>query len=104
MIRDNIHWKSGALQVVLPNLESLKNSKEFLVMNIIVQLQRSKRPRMKSYGVDIGVRCNNREDCPEGIIGGIRLNDDLCVRSPMGKYRSRGKCLFQGVEQSSTGL
>ena len=38
MIYNNIYQKSNPIQVVLPDLEHLKYSKEFLVVHVVVKL------------------------------------------------------------------
>jgi len=49
VVGHNVNWKGRALQVVTPALESLEDSKELLVVSIIVQLGRSQ---------SVGVECN----------------------------------------------
>ena len=36
VIRDNIDWRGGALKEVAPGFESFEDSKEFLVMDVVV--------------------------------------------------------------------
>ena len=38
VISDNIHWGGRALQVVSPGFEGLEDSKELLVMHVVVHL------------------------------------------------------------------
>ena len=37
MIRDHINWSSGTFEVVLPDMESFKDCKQFFVMGVIVE-------------------------------------------------------------------
>ena len=39
MIRDHVNWDTGAFEVVPPNTEGLKDSKEFLVVSVIIELR-----------------------------------------------------------------
>ena len=48
IICNNIDGIGWTFQVVLPNLESFEDGKQFLVMCVIVQLHRSKSMRVKS--------------------------------------------------------
>ena len=47
IIHNNIDRISQTFQIVLPNLESFKDGKQFLVMCVIVQLCRSESVRVK---------------------------------------------------------
>ena len=49
MIHNNINGIGQIFQVVSPNLESFKNSKQFLVICVIIQLH---------YGESVGVKGN----------------------------------------------
>ena len=48
MIYNNINKVGWTLQIVLPNLESFKDSKQFLVMCVVVQLCYGESVRVKS--------------------------------------------------------
>ena len=39
MIHDHVNWDTGTFEVVLPNAEGLKDSKEFLVVSVIIELR-----------------------------------------------------------------
>ena len=43
MIHNNINGIDQTFQIVLPNLESFEDGKQFLVMCVVVQLRRSER-------------------------------------------------------------
>ena len=46
---------------------------------------------------------NNGEDCSESIVQGISFHDELSIRNPMSKDRSRCECFLKRVESISTG-
>jgi len=48
IIRNNVDGIGWTIQIVSPNLESFKDSKQFLVMYVIIQLYYSKSTRVKS--------------------------------------------------------
>jgi len=49
MIHDNVDEISWAFQVVLPNFESFKDGKQFLIMCVIVQLCCSESAGVKGH-------------------------------------------------------
>jgi len=53
---DRIGW---TFQVVLPNLESFKDSKQFLVMHVIVQLRHDESAEVKSHQINFIFFINN---------------------------------------------
>ena len=68
MIRNNVDGIGWTFQIMLPNLESFKDSKQFLVMYIVVQLRYSEHVRVKGNWVNFIIFVNNREDCSESIV------------------------------------
>ena len=68
MIHNNIDGIGRTFQIVLLNLESFEDSKQFLVMCVIVQLHHSKSARVKSNWVNFIIFVNNGEDCSENIV------------------------------------
>jgi len=68
IICNNVDGIDQTFQIVLPNLKSFKDSKQFLVMCIIVQLRHSKSARVKGNWVNFILFINNGEDCSESII------------------------------------
>ena len=46
---------------------------------------------------------NNGEDCSESIVQGISFHNELSIRNPMSKNRSRDECFLEGVESILTG-
>ena len=53
----------------MPDFECFKNRKQFFVMDVVVELRRGKRSRMKSDQVNFAVsRRNGGKDSSEGIV------------------------------------
>ena len=68
MIHNNVDGIGQTFQIVLPNLESFKDGKQFLVMCIVVQLHHSESARVKSNWVNFIIFVNNGEDCSKSIV------------------------------------
>ena len=85
-----------------PNLEDFKDGKQFLVICVVVQLCRSKSARVKGNWMNFIIFINNREDCSESIVRGISFHNELSIRNPMSKDKSRGKCFLERVESILT--
>jgi len=68
MIHNNVDGIGWTFQIVLPNLESFKDGKQFLVMCVIVQLRHSESTRVKGNWVNFIIFVNNGEDCSESIV------------------------------------
>ena len=62
---DGIYW---TFQVVSPNFESFKDSKQFLVMYVIIQLRHSKSAGVKSNQMNFIIFINNRKNCSKSIV------------------------------------
>ena len=59
IIHNNVNGIGQTFQIVLPNLESFKYGKQFLVMCVVVQLYCSKSVRVKSNWVNFIIFINN---------------------------------------------
>ena len=81
-----------------PNLKSFKNSKQFLVMCVVVQLCCSKSARVKGNWMNFIIFVNNREDYSKSIVQGISFHNELSIRNSMSKDRYRSECFFERVE------
>ena len=103
MIYNNIDGIGQTFQIVLPNLESFKDGKQFLVMCVVVQLRRSESARVKGNWVNFIIFINNGEDCSESIVRGIGFHNELSIGNPMSENRGGGKCFLERVESILTG-
>ena len=76
MIYNNIDRIGQSFQIVLPNLESFEDGKQFLVMCVIVQLRHSESARVKDNWMNFIFFVNNKEDCSESIVQGISFHNE----------------------------
>jgi len=67
MIHNNVNGIGQTFQVMLPNFESFKDSKQFLVMHIVVQLYCSESVGVKGHRMNFIFFVNNGKDCSESI-------------------------------------
>ena len=103
IIYNNINRIGWTFQIVSPNLKSFKDSKQFLIMCVIIQLHCSKSMGVKSNWINFIILVNNEEDYSKSIIQSISFHNELCIRNPMSEDRSRSKCLFERVESFMIG-
>ena len=68
IIYNNVDGIGWTFQIVSPNLEGFKNSKQFLVMCVIIQLYRSESARVKGNWMSFIIFVNNGEDCSKSIV------------------------------------
>ena len=68
VIGDNVHRGGRALQVVSPGFEGLKNSKELLVMHVVVQLGRSDCARIESDQLNFAIGTSDGQDTGDHIV------------------------------------
>ena len=103
MICNNIDGIGQTFQIVLPNLESFKDSKQFLIMCIIIQLHYSESAGVKSNWMNFIIFINNKEDCSKSIVQSISFHNELSIRNLMSKDRGRDECLLERVESIMIG-
>ena len=103
MIHNNVNRISWTFQVVLPNLESFKNDKQFLVMCVIIQLCCNESAGVKSNQMNFIIFINNGENCSKSIVQSTSFHNELCIRNPMSKNGCGCECLFERVESITTG-
>ena len=95
MIYNNIDGISQTLQVVSPNFDSFKNSKQFLIMCIIVQFCYSKSVGVKSNQINFIFFVNNRKNYSGSIVQSISFHDKLSIRNPISENGSEDECLLE---------
>ena len=87
---------------MLPDFESLKNSKKFLVISVIIPLCYSEGVGVKSNWINFILFINNRKNHSKNIIKGISFHNKMSIRNLVHKNRSRDKCFFKKVESIIT--
>jgi len=98
MIYNNIDGIGWTFQVVLPNFEAFKDSKQFLVMYVIVQLCHGESVEVKGHWINFIFFINNEKDCSESIVQSISFHNELSIRNPISEDRGRCECLLQEIE------
>ena len=98
MICDHVDQSTGTFKEVLPDMESLKDCKQFFVMGVIIEFQGTEGAGMESHGVDFTGIGLDGEDGTQSIIGGIGFYDDRFIGDPVGQDRCGGESGFQGLE------
>ena len=88
---------------MLPNFESLKDSKQFLIMYIIIQLCHSKSAGVKGDQINFIFFINNRKDYSESIVQSISFHDELSIGNLVSENRSGSKCLLERVKNITIG-
>jgi len=103
MIHNNINGIGQTFQIVSPNLENFKDSKQFLVMCVVVQLCYGKSAGVKNNQMNFIIFINNREDCSESIVRSISFHDELSIKDSISEDRGGDECLLERVESITTG-
>ena len=98
MIRDHINQSIGTFKEVSPDMESLKDCKQFFVMGVIIEFWGTEGAGMESHRVDFTGIGLDGEDGTQSIIGGIGFYDDRFIGDPVGQDRCRGESGFQCLE------
>ena len=98
VVNNDVHWKMWTLQVVLLNLECLKNCEKFFVVNVIVEFRSGKGVEMECDEMDIRICRIDRKDSSKCIVGSISLDNNLGIQHPVCKHRCRHKSLFKGCK------
>ena len=98
MICDHINWSTRTFEEVSPDMESLKDCKQFFVMGVIIEFQGTEGAGMESHRVDFTRIGLDGEDGTQSIIGGISFYNDRFIGDPVGQDRCGGESGFQGLE------
>jgi len=103
MICNNVDGIGQTFQVVSPNLEGFKDGKQFLVIDVIVQLCYSESVEVKDHQMNFIFFINNGEYCSESVVQSISFHNELSIGNPISEDRCRGKCFLERVESIYTG-
>ena len=104
MVRDNIYRRGGAFKVVAPVPESFEDSKQFLIVGVIVQLWGSQSLGVVRDRMNLSVSASDRQDASDSVVRGICFHDDRGVRNEMGKDGRSGEGMFESIEGMLTVL
>ena len=87
-----------------PGSKSLVDSKELLVMGVIVELWSGQSLGIVGDRPNLLIRTTNGENASNGIVRGVCLYDDWSIQNPMGEDRSGGEGVFEVLEGGATGV
>ena len=104
VIGNNIHRGGRALQVVLPGFEGLENSKELLVMRVVVQLGRGECARIEGNWLNLAIRTGDGQDTGNRIVRSVGFDGNWGTRLIVSKDGSSCEGLLQPIEGTSTVL
>ena len=104
MVSDDVNQSYGAFKTVPPGPKSLVDSKELLVMGVIVELWSRQSPGIVGNRPDLLIRTMNGENTSNGIVRSACLYNDWSVWNPMGEDRSRGEGVFEVLKGGATGV
>ena len=98
VVSNNIYWKVQTLQVVLPNLECLKDCKEFFFVNVIIEFWSRKDIEVECNKINIRICRIDRKNSTECIIRSVSLNNNLSIQYPVCKHWCRYKSFFKSCK------
>ena len=104
VVSDNVNRSFRAFKIVVPGPKSLVDSKELLVMGVIVELWSGQSPGIVGDRPNLLIRTTNGENASDGIVGGVCLYNNQSVQNPMGEDRSGGEGIFEVLEGGVTGV
>jgi len=104
VVGDHIDRGGGALEVMSPVLEDLKDGQKLLVVGVIIQLRRGQSVRVVHDRAEDLVGASDGKDSSDGVVRSISLHSQRSVRDPVGKDRSGGEGLLQEVKGGATVL
>ena len=103
MICNNVDGIGWTFQVVLPNFDSFKDSKQFLVICVVVQLYYSESVGVKGHWMNFIFFVINGKHCSKSIVQSISFHDELSIGNPMSKDGGRDECFLERIKSIITG-
>ena len=76
MVRDDVNRRGRAFEVVVPVPECFKDSKQFLIVGVIVQLQSGQSPGVVGDRTNLSISASDRQDTSDSVVRGISFHDD----------------------------
>ena len=74
----------------------------FFVVCVVVEFGGVEGAGMKSNGMDFSICSENQENGRQSVIGGVRLEDHLCIRYPLGEYWCMSEFFLELLEGVAT--
>ena len=104
VVGDNVNQSYGVFKIVVPGPKSLVDSKELLVMGVIVELWSRQSLGIVGNRPDLLIRTMNTENSSDGVVRGVCLYNDQSIWNPMGEDRSGDEGIFEVLEGRATGV
>ena len=104
VIGNNIHQGDRTLQVVSPGFDGLKDSKELLVMHVVVQFGCSQGVRVEGNWPNLAIGTGDRQDTGDCIVQSVSFDDNWGTRVIVSKDGSCCEGLLQLIKRTSTVL
>ena len=94
VVSDDINQSCRAFKIVVPGPKIIMNSKELLVMGVIVELWSKQSTKIVSDRPNLLIRRMNGENVSDDIVRGICLHNNQSIQNPVGEDRSRDEGVF----------
>ena len=98
MVCDDINRRGRTFEVVTPVLECFKDSKQFFIVGVIVQLRSSQGLGVVHKQMDFSIGTGNRQDTGDSIVGGIGFHDDRGIRNEVSENGRIGEGMLKCIE------
>jgi len=98
VVCDDIDRRGGAFEVVAPVPECFEDSKQFLIMGVLVHLRSGQSLGVVSDQTDFSVGAGNRQDTGDSIVGGIGFHDDRDIQNEVSENGHSGKGMLKCIE------
>ena len=104
MVGNNVDRRGGAFKVMTPVPECLKDSKEFLIVGVIVQLRSSQGLGVEHYQTDLSIGAGDRQDTSDSVVRGVHFHNDRGVWNKVSEYRHGSEGVLESIESALTVL
>ena len=82
----------------MPDLEYFEDSKEFLVIGIIVELGEIEGIEIKGYQINFIIWDHDKQNDSESIVRNVCFYNELSIRDLVEENHDRSKYFFQSVK------
>ena len=104
MVCDDVDRRGGAFEVVAPVPECFEDSKQFLIVGIVVQLRSGQSPGVVGDRINFSVGAGNRQDTGDSVVGGIGFHDDRGIQNEVSENGRSSEGMLKCIERTSTVL
>ena len=98
MVSDNVNWSCRAFKVMLPCLETLMYSEEFLVIGVIVKFQSCHGLEEECNWPEFFIQAADGKNSSDGIVKSVSLNQKWSIQNIVGEDWSGGEGIFKMLE------